>query len=207
MEFTELIYFIAAAALLTMAPGPDIMYLLTKSLADGARQGIALAAGLCSGLAFHTALVMAGVAALIQSSPDLFRMLKYVGAAYLIYLAYLAFREKDAPAAPGEADSCRDLGKLYRRGAFMNMTNPKVLLFFLAFLPQFIHTGMPLSPAAQTGILGIIFALQAFCIFSLVAVGAGQIRNHLLHAENLPLILGWVQTGVLLSIAAALLIF
>ena len=86
MDLSTFLYFLVASVLLTIAPGPDIMYLLAKSLADGARSGIALAFGLCTGLIFHTTLVIIGVAAVIQQSPTAFAVLKYAGAAYLLYL-------------------------------------------------------------------------------------------------------------------------
>ena len=91
MELTTLLYFLIASVLLTLAPGPDIMYLLAKSLADGTKAGISLALGLTTGLIFHTTLVIIGVAAIIQQSPLAFATLKYIGAAYLLYLAWGAF--------------------------------------------------------------------------------------------------------------------
>ena len=93
MEINTLFYFLTASVILTLAPGPDNMYLLAKSLASGARSGVALSAGLASGIVFHTTLVILGVAALLQSSPLAFTVLKFVGAAYLLYLAGKAFRE------------------------------------------------------------------------------------------------------------------
>ena len=92
MEISTFFYFLTASILLTIAPGPDILYLLTKSLASGAKCGIILAAGLVSGIVFHTFLVMAGVAAIIQNSPTAMTALKIFGAAYLLFLAYKSFK-------------------------------------------------------------------------------------------------------------------
>ena len=105
MDTATLLYFLLASVLLTLAPGPDIMYLLAKSLADGARNGIALAAGLSSGILFHTTLVILGVAALIQGSPVALAALKYLGALYLLYLAFGAFRDKSDLRLPTQKTS------------------------------------------------------------------------------------------------------
>ena len=115
MDTATLFYFLLASVLLTLAPGPDIMYLLAKSLADGARNGIALAAGLSSGILFHTTLVILGVAALIQGSPVALAALKYLGALYLLYLAVGAFRDKSDLKLESAGPSENRLA-LYRRG-------------------------------------------------------------------------------------------
>ncbi len=204
METTTLVYFLTASVMLTLAPGPDNMYLLSKSLADGARSGVALSAGLSSGIVFHTGLVMLGIAALIQSSPLAFTVLKFVGAAYLLYLAWQAFHAQ-GDLQLGEAGDTTPYGAIYRRGVLMNVLNPKVLLFFLAFLPQFIDKS---SGAAswQIALLGAIFALQAFVIFSAIALCAGKVRDFIARKRNLNHTLGIVQGVVLLIISLAILV-
>ncbi len=205
MEISTILYFLVASIILTLAPGPDIMYLLAKSLADGAKSGISLAAGLCSGLIFHTCLVIFGVAALIQQSPLALSLLKYAGAAYLLYLSWGAFRAKgDALKLETVTDS-KSYFKLYRRGIIMNILNPKVLLFFLAFFPQFINLNSN-SVSLQIALLGLLFGIQAFTIFSLVAICAGKVRDHILNIKNLSKIMNYVQGIVLLLISLALLI-
>lgn len=206
MDPVSLLSFTAAAILLTLAPGPDIMYLLTKSLSAGTRHGIALAAGLSCGCVFHTALVAFGAAAFLQHSPAAFQAVLYSGAAYLLYLAWSAFR-----AAPekltlaGDTDSFRP-GALYRRGLFMNASNPKVLLFFLALLPQFIDSSGSWPPAVQIGVLGLTFSIQAFCCFSFVAFCAGKIRDRVLNFPNFSLIMNRIE-GTLLSLLAGAMLF
>lgn len=204
MEISGLGYFLAASVLLTLAPGPDNMYLLTKSLADGARTGIVLAAGLVSGILFHTCLVVFGVAAFIQSTPAAFVALKYLGAAYLLFLAWKALRS--AGNIRLQAAGVRlGYGAVYRRGVLMNALNPKVLLFFLAFLPQFVALESH-SAGWQIAFLGFCFALQAFLIFSALAVCAGRVRKLLLRRKNLGKLLGRTEGIVLALIAAALLL-
>lgn len=208
MESSTFGYFLTASILLTLAPGPDILYLLTKSLSDGAKAGIILACGLVSGIVFHTTLVMVGVAAFIKSSATAMFMLKIFGAAYLLFLAFGAFKS----ARAGKKISLSRAGKefsgkaLYKRGVLMNVLNPKVLLFFLAFLPQFVNLS---SSGASLRILflGVVFAAQALIIFSIVALFAGRVRNLLLRKKNIGQILNFVEAAVLMLIALSLILY
>ncbi|MBE6080594.1 MAG: LysE family translocator [Veillonella sp.] len=242
MDLALFPYFLVSSILLTLAPGPDNLYLLTKSLADGAKAGITLAAGLCSGIVFHTCLVILGVAALVKSSPVAFAALKYVGAAYLFYLAYGAFTAKVAKSQPteesagqttaagsnsttnsvssNESSSQASNGKsssqtsngessalaIYRKGLIMNILNPKVLLFFLAFLPQFVDPNNE-SPGLAIAILGAVFSLQAFILFSIIALCAGKLRGFLNQGPKSQRMLNRIQGVVLLGIGGLLLVF
>ena len=203
MEINTFIYFLTASVLITLAPGPDNMYLLAKSLASGAKSGVALSGGLASGIVFHTGLVMLGAAALIKASPFAFMTLKFVGAGYLLYLAWQAFHEQ-GDLELGQNSDTLAYGALYRRGVLMNILNPKVLLFFLAFLPQFVDTGSE-QLALQIALLGAVFALQAFVIFAFIAICAGRVRAFISKTRNLNRILGVVQGVVLVAIAGAIL--
>lgn len=204
MESSTLFYFLTASILLTLAPGPDNMYLLSKSLADGVKSGIILAGGLASGILFHTMLVILGVAALLQSSPLALRMLQYIGAAYLLFLAWGAFHSKGELRLATALPSGERIA-LYKRGVLMNVLNPKVLLFFLAFLPQFVDLAHP-SANMHIALLGFIFALQAFSIFSCIAICAGRIRTQIMQKKNLGLIFGRIEGCVLTLIALFLLL-
>ena len=204
MDTSTLFYFLLTSALLTLAPGPDIMYLLAKSLADGAKSGVALASGLASGVLFHTTLVLLGVAALIQSSPAALSALKYLGAAYLLFLAWGAFRDR-RELRLGSAGRAESPPALWRRGILMNVLNPKVLLFFLAFLPQFVRPEDG-SVGKQIALLGFLFAAQSFLIFSAVAACAGRLRRFLLKKKGAGRVLNLAQ-GVVLLVIALLLLF
>lgn len=204
MDLSTFLYFLIASMLLTIAPGPDIMYLLAKSLADGARSGISLALGLTTGLIFHTTLVIIGVAAIIQQSSLAFAILKYAGAAYLLYLAWGAFHAQ-GNLKLNAVNKSGSYFKLYRRGVIMNVLNPKVLLFFLAFLPQFVNLNSD-SVSLQIAFLGFIFGLQTLVIFSLVAICAGKVRDYILNIKNFNKIMGYIQGIVLLLISLALII-
>ena len=204
MDLSTFLYFLIASMLLTIAPGPDIMYLLAKSLADGARSGISLALGLTTGLIFHTTLVIIGVAAIIQQTSLAFAILKYAGAAYLLYLAWGAFHAQ-GNLKLNAVNKSGSYFKLYRRGVIMNVLNPKVLLFFLAFLPQFVNLNSN-SVSLQIAFLGFIFGLQTLVIFSLVAICAGKVRDYILNIKNFNKIMGYIQGIVLLLISLALII-
>ena len=204
-----MIYFLTASILLTLAPGPDILYLLTKSLSDDAKSGIILACGLVSGIIFHTTLVMVGVAALIKSSATAMLLLKIFGAAYLLFLAFGAFKSAQAGKRLGISNEKLAIKKplaLYKRGVLMNVLNPKVLLFFLAFLPQFVNLSQD-GASLQILFLGFVFAAQALIIFSVVAICAGRVRNLILRKKNIGRVLNFVEALVLLLIAVGLILF
>ena len=209
MDLANYLSFLGAAILLTLAPGPDNMYILTKSLSAGPRQGVTLAMGLATGPLCHTLLVMAGVAAFIQSSPAAFMVLKYCGAAYLLYLSYGAFRSKGASIKAGDVVDKSESFALYKRGFkrgfLMNASNPKVLLFFLAILPQFVQPNGFLSPSLQIGLLGLTFSIQAAILFSIAAICAGQLKDTLIRHESFPLIMSRVEGTLLLLIAIGLM--
>lgn len=204
MNATSFSAFLITSALLTIAPGPDNIYLLTKSLADGARSGVALAAGLASGIVFHSALVMVGVAALVRDSPVAFAALRYTGAAYLLWLAVCAFRARGEIEIGSSAEKV-SYAALYLRGVLMNVTNPKVLLFFLAFLPQFVDASSS-SFGAEIAFYGAAFSAQAFVIFSALALFAGKVRRIVAKGKNTGRILGIAQ-GVVLTLIALALVF
>ncbi|MCR5833281.1 MAG: LysE family translocator [Selenomonadaceae bacterium] len=207
MDGSTFVYFLTASILLTLAPGPDILYLLTKSLSDGARSGIILASGLASGIIFHTTLVMIGVAALLKSSATAMLLLKIFGAAYLVYLAFGAFKSARAGKKLSLVSSTAKGSSLalYKRGLLMNILNPKVLLFFLAFLPQFVDLSADGSSLTIL-LLGITFAVQAFVIFSGVSIFAGRVRNLILGKKNIGQILNYVEAAVLTLIAVGLIV-
>lgn len=170
--------FLSAAVLLTLMPGPDILFVITQSIIRGRRAGIVFALGLCTGLIVHVAAVSLGISLLLKESPVAFTVLKLAGAAYLIYLGIRAFLNRHL------ASWCMDTvaqtaDRLYVRGIVMNLLNPKVILFFLAFFPQFISVGS-LHPMVETGFLGLLFILQAVFIFSAVAFLAGRLSERLM---------------------------
>ncbi len=177
-----LLLFVTASAALAIAPGPDNIFVLTQSAVHGPRAGILVTLGLCTGLLFHIAAVAFGVAAIFRTSVVAFNALKVVGAAYLLYLAWQAFRAGRMTIG-GEGGARVRGSALYARGIVMNVTNPKVAIFFLAFLPQFADPARgPLS--IQIVALGATFMATAFVIFCGVAWAAGRIGGWLRRSQR-----------------------
>lgn len=170
-DLNTLMMFAAASLLLALAPGPDNIFVLTQSMLYGRSAGFAVVAGLCTGLLFHTAIVSLGIAVIFQTSPEAFNMLRFAGAAYLLYLAYGAIR---ASMSVIKAEDRGELsrGILYRRGIIMNITNPKVSIFFIAFLPQFTDPSRA-SIRLQMFLLGFIFILCTVAVFGMICQLAG----------------------------------
>lgn len=165
--------FMIASALLCLSPGPDNIFVLTQSALSGRKSGILVTLGLCTGLIVHTTVVALGVAALLKESSLAFTILKSLGALYLLYLAWQAWRA--APMTMTNATETRKFSaQLYRRGVLMNLTNPKVSIFFLAFLPQFAAPEYG-SLGTQLFALGGVFILVALIVFSTIAISAGTL--------------------------------
>lgn len=213
--------FLIASMILTLMPGPDILFVLAVSLERGTKQAVSVALGLCSGLIFHTTAVVMGVAVIIANSPVLFMVVKYLGAGYLTWLGVkttVAARERrlrikvntasETYATTDKTDTrvSDDMSnwKFYKRGVTMNVLNPKVLLFFLAFLPGFIDPRSD-TPAMDTVILGGIFAAQALVIFTLVAL-LGDLIGHALHLERYMDSMGFAVSSACVYFALAIFI-
>ena len=180
MNFELIISFLGASILLTLLPGPDILFVLTESISKGAKNGISIATGLVLGVFIHTILAATGISIVLQQSEILFQSLKFAGAAYLFYLAYMASKEKNTSLeyTNSKAAIKFNFWKLLRKGFFMNILNPKVSLFFIAFLPQFIDKSEESVPL-QMIILGFLFIIQAFLIFTTVSLLSGRMSSYL----------------------------
>ena len=177
MPLDVLLIFFGAAVLLALAPGPDNLFVLTQSLAYGSRAGLLVVLGLCSGLVFHTTVVALGLAALLRASPNALLAVKLAGAAYLLYLAWMSWRHA-RDASRSRQPVALSGAQLYRRGVIMNASNPKVALFFLAFLPQFVDPAYgPVT--GQIVMLGGVFALATILVFGAIALLAGRYAERL----------------------------
>ncbi len=200
-----IVLFFGASVALGLAPGPDNIFVLTQSALYGRNAGVLVTAGLCTGLLVHTAAVSLGVAAIFQTSVLAFNILKIVGAGYLLYLAWLAFRA-GAAKIDDSGDTKLEWRKLYARGVVMNITNPKVAIFFLAFLPQFADPARG-SITIQMLIFGGIFILAAFLIFGSIAWSAGFLGEWLKGSDKAQVIMnriaGTVFAGLALRLATS----
>ncbi len=199
-----LVSFFTASVLLAAAPGPDNIFVLTQSALQGPRAGFVVTLGLCSGLVVHTTAVAIGVAAIFQTSVAAYTALKLAGAGYLLFLAWHAFR---ASAAKITVDTKMrmPLLKLYRRGIIMNITNPKVSIFFLAFLPLFADPAR--GPIAlQIMGLGVIFIFSTVIIFSAVALVSGSLGQWLTRSERAQKRMNKLAGMIFAALALSLLI-
>ncbi|MTJ93633.1 MAG: LysE family translocator [Desulfovibrio sp.] len=203
--------FFVAALLLGIAPGPDNIFVLTQSALFGVGAGVVTTMGLVTGLCVHTAAVALGVAAIFQTSALAFTLLKTVGAGYLLWLAWLSFRAGASTEKIAQAEGATTGAAfpgymtLYRRGIVMNVTNPKVSLFFLAFLPQFCDPSRG-SVAVQVLILGVLFMLATIVVFWTVAALGGRLAVWFNRSQRGQVIMQRVAGCVFVALAAALLL-
>lgn len=201
----QVIPFLAASVLLTISPGPDIIYVLVQGMTNGKKFGIATALGLVSGIIIHTSLVAFGVSAVIRESESLFLVIKIFGAAYLFFLAIQVYKSKPGIALGSGKAERKGLFSLYKKGFLMNVLNPKVAIFFLAFFPGFLWEPQG-NTLLQFYILGFLFILQAFVIFSMVAILAGKISGYLKRHPYSDLLFKWLQIVVFVGIGIFILV-
>lgn len=179
----QFIGFLAAAMLITVSPGPDNLMVLGFGIARGRAKGIAFGLGCGLGCLSHTLLAALGVSALIAASPVAFLALKICGGLYLVWLGIQALRSRGQVQATEARDGDDSLARLFAKGMLANAINPKVVLFFLSFLPQFVvaengHVGW------QTAQLGLVFTLQAALLFSLLGYFSGTVGQWLQRHER-----------------------
>ena len=199
----QLVPFLIASVGLTLSPGPDILYVFTLSVTESKAKAVVFATGLVSGLVVHTSLVAFGVAAVIKNNEAVFQIIKYAGATYLIYLAIQVY-QSNTELATTDTKNTQDTGlSTYKKGVIMNVLNPKVSLFFLAFLPGFIWDAEG-SIQIQLIILGLLFMFQAWIIFFGVAQVGSLINLKKLNAYSF--ITKWAQILILIGIALYLVI-
>lgn len=206
MPSTEtLLTFFIASLLLALAPGPDNLFVLTQSALRGRSAGLAVTLGLCTGLVGHTTAVALGLAALFAASALAFTLLKLCGAGYLLWLAWQAWRASSTTALAMAEDRLSGW-QLYRRGILMNITNPKVSIFFLAFLPQFADPSRgPITQ--QMLLLGAIFIVATILIFGGIALLAGMLGEWLTRSPGLQRVMNRITAllfvGLALKLAAS----
>ena len=195
--------FFGVAVLLALSPGPDNLFVLTQSVLWGKAAGLWVVLGLCTGVLGHTLAVSVGLAAVFAASQTAFLVVKLAGAAYLLYLAWGALRAGQA-SLNGARPPRQTGAQLYRRGVIMSLTNPKVTVFFLAFLPQFASPTRG-SIGLQMLMLGMLFMLAAFIVFSILAVFSGTVGERLQRSPQVQLWLNRAAGIVFIGLALKLL--
>jgi len=206
--------FFGVSTLLALAPGPDNIFVLTQATLYGWRAGLFIVLGLCTGLIGHTLAVTLGLATLLAASPSLFFIIKLLGAAYLIYLAWGSWQTSRQAAYPSLATTRTQPATttapapraraLYTRGIMMNLSNPKVSLFFLALLPQFVQEDMQVS--LQFISLGLLFMLATLLVFGSLSIAAGWFGKRLLQTARSQRLMHQLATLIFVLLAIKIII-
>jgi len=205
MDIDILVSFITASVVLTLMPGPDIVFVLMQSISFGKKEGILTALGLVLGIIVHTSLVAFGVSILIKQSEFLFLGIKMFGALYLCYLSYQVFKADPDIVLNTATNKRRTNVKLVQKGFIMNVLNPKVTLFFLAFFPGFLFSDV-LSTITQFYVLGGLFMIQAMVIFTLISIHSGRFSKYIRENKSVQLRVKWIQICVFILMAIFLIL-
>lgn len=181
------------------------MFVLLQSIAHGKKYGLATTAGLMTGCLVHTTLLAFGVSALVKENPYLFFVIKVFGALYLFYLAFKVFKNRTTMKFDVASIPKKGISRLYRQGFIMNVLNPKVTIFFLAFFPGFLFS-RELSLVLQFYILGFLFILVSFSVFGTIAMLSAVIAAAVRRRSNIGAYLEWMQIFVFIGIGVYLLL-
>ena len=177
ISYSSLLLFVTGAAILLVIPGPAVFYIVSRSVGHGRAAGLVSAMGIAAGTLFHLAAATLGLSALLASSALAFQFVKYLGAAYLVYLGIRVLRS-DVTVALEAANGERQLAHIFGHGVLVNLLNPKTALFFLAFLPQFVAPARG-HATLQILQLGVLFALMGWCSDSMWALLAGTVAERI----------------------------
>lgn len=200
-----LISFIIAVSILAISPGPDNIFVLMQSVVHGKKYGLATIIGLMTGCIVHTTFVAVGISTIIKENNTIFLVIKILGAVYLLYLAYKVITGGSEISMSTEKIDKKTPFQLFKIGFIMNVLNPKVTLFFLALFPGFLFSEiLPIS--LQFYILGALFILVSFVVFSLIAILGGTISEKIKTSKNIGVWLQWMQVFVFIGIAVFILI-
>ncbi len=203
MNYDILLTFSFATAALALSPGPDNIFVLIQSIAHGKRYGFATIAGLMTGCLVHATLLAFGVSAIIKENDSFFFIIKLFGAIYLLYLAFQVFRSDGTISLSNDRVPKKSIGQLFKQGFIMNVLNPKVTIFFLAFFPGFLFSET-MSTVIQFYVLGLLFIAVSSLIFGAIAILSGVISDRILKNTNVGIILKWLQIVVFVGIAVFL---
>ena len=202
----ELISFVIAVSLLAISPGPDNIFVLMQSVVHGKKYGLATIVGLMTGCIIHTVFLALGVSTIIKNNSFIFFGIKLFGALYLFFLAYKVFKSSSVISISTEEIEKKSPVQLFKVGFIMNVLNPKVTLFFLALFPGFLFSES-LSLSVQFFILGALFIVVSFIVFSVIAILGGAISKEIKKSKNIGIWLKWLQIIVFVSIAVFILIY
>jgi threonine/homoserine/homoserine lactone efflux protein len=183
MNHALLIGFVVAVALVSLAPGPDMLFIVANAISGGRRAGVVAALGMSTGLACHTVAAALGLGALMQAAPALLEGVRIAGAAFLLYLAVTTWRSSRTHqfVTTPTVEQPRSVSRVYAMAVLTNLANPKVILFYLAFFPQFLTTGTGSWPATtQFLVLGATFIVVGLAVDASAGVAAGALSEQVL---------------------------
>jgi len=202
MNESQIVFFIFTSLFVILIPGQDLVLVMSRGMTQGAKAGIATAAGVSTGLLGHTMLTALGLGALLMSSEIFFTLLKYLGAAYL---SYLGLKLMFSPVQEFKLQSVnsRPLGKLFAIGALSNISNPKITIFYFAFLPQFISTDVE-NPTLLLMTLGFVFAALTFLIKAPIGYFAGVASQWIQSRPNVIRLINKISGAVLIGLGIKL---
>lgn len=192
-------------ATLAFSPGPDNIFVLIQSATYGRKSGMAVVGGLMTGCLIHTSLVAFGLSAFIESNGQWYLGLKFFGAAYMLFLAYRVYQSRGNTTNVSKQHLKKNFTQLFRQGFIMNVLNPKVSIFFLAFFPAFLFSET-LGFVLQFYVLGFLFILTSFTVFSLFVLLSGFFSKLFLNSPKRIKFLKYVQVGVFVVIALLILL-
>ena len=205
LNYETLYAFSLATAILAISPGPDNIYVLMQSVTNGIKHGLSTTTGLISGCLVHTTLLAFGVSALIQENDSVYLTIKLFGALYLFYLAFRAFKGDASISLSKGGVPKKTVGQLFKQGFVMNVLNPKVTIFLLAFFPGFLFSDT-MSTIVQFYVLGLLFMIISFGIFCSIALLSGTISNYSKSNTYVGVFLKWVQVFVFIGIGVYILL-
>src|SRR5581483_3133545 len=204
MFFSNLLLFASIIVVLALTPGPDVIYITTRGIAQGRMAALLSTAGICIGYLFYTMLAALGLSALLQSSSIAFEIVRYAGAIYLLYLGIRALLSKaGGPLTPGGAVNPLSRGRILQQGILTSMLNPKGILVFAALLPQFVNPHIESVPL-QMAAFGLTFTLICLCIYGGYAYLSGRVGEKLATQPRFASILRWLTGSVLIGLGARL---
>ncbi len=203
LELSNIYLFLIASFLLCLAPGPDNIYVLTQGMTKSKKAAVITTLGLTTGIIVHTTAAAFGISVIFKTSEIAFNIVKYAGAAYLLYIAYQAFKYRNEPLDLSVQNSSGELKKLYIKGFFMNVLNPKVSIFFLAFLPQFVTPANGNVPM-QMITLGLIFMILTIIVFSSIGIAGNVLSAKLIEKPNIVKYMNIMTSFVLGTLAVKL---
>ncbi len=200
MNYDILLTFSLATAALALSPGPDNIFVLIQSITHGKRYGFATIAGLMTGCLVHTTLLAFGISAVIKENDSFFFIIKLFGAMYLLYLAFQVFRGDAKISLSNYSVPKKSIGQLFKQGFIMNVLNPKVTIFFLAFFPGFLFSET-MSTVIQFYVLGLLFIAVSSLVFVAIAILSGVISDRIVKNAYIGVLLKWLQISVFVGIA------